>query len=309
VKVLVTGGAGFIGMNLCKAYLSKGYEVVVADNLSTGKEEHILDGVKFYKTDITESAFLEIVEKESPDIINHHAAQIDVQTSIHEPMLDAKINILGTINVLEACRRVNARLVYASSAAVYGTPDYLGVDEIHPVDPISSYGISKHTPEHYIKIYHDLYDVSYTILRYANVYGIGQDPKGEGGVISIFVDRVVRGEGFTIFGDGEQTRDYINVDDIVKANMLATEKPINTIVNVSTGIATSLNEVIEIFKEITSKEIDCEYKEERAGDIKHSYLLNSKAENELGFTFDIQLKEGLASTLEYYQSKYSKEVE
>ena len=303
-KVLVTGGAGFIGSNLVKRYLEEGFEVVIVDNLSTGKETNIPNGIRFYKTDICSSDFLEIVKKEQPDIINHHAAQIDIQKSIKDPVFDAKVNILGTVNVLEACKDLGDKvtLVYASSAAVYGDPSYLGVDEKHIVNPLSYYGISKHTPEHYIKTYHELYGINFSILRYANVYGIGQDPKGEGGVISILVEKGLKNTQFTVFGDGEQTRDYIFVEDIVSANLLASKKAINTIVNIGTGKATTLNELIDVFQEVIGGKMDVQYTDPRKGDILHSYFNITEAERLLGWTPKNTLKEGIGKTFTYYKN-------
>jgi UDP-glucose 4-epimerase len=300
LKVMLTGGAGFIGSNISKAYIEAGYKVIIVDDLSTGKKEHIYPEVTFYKADVTGPDFLEIVAKEKPDIINHHAAQIDVQTSIKNSVLDAKINILGTINVLEACKINNCKLIYASSAAVYGIPEYLGIDEEHKVSPISSYGISKHTPEHYISLYADLYNVEYTIFRYANAYGKHQIPKGEGGVISIMVDCAVKGTEFNVFGDGEQTRDYVHIDDIVNANLQATKTPTNQIVNISTGVATTLNDTLKIFQEQNKIQLVVKYLDERPGDIKHSYLKNDKAKKLLNWSPAVSLAEGLKKTYEFY---------
>ncbi|WP_245208813.1 GDP-mannose 4,6-dehydratase [Gottfriedia endophytica] len=306
-KVLVTGGAGFIGLNLVNAYLKDGYEVVIVDNLSTGKIENIPTGVTFYEEDIRSQNFIEIVKKEKPDLINHHAAQIDVQYSIHQPVEDGSINILGTLNILEAARalkdEMDISLIYASSAAVYGDPVYLGIDEQHPIQPISYYGASKYAPESYMQIYHDLYGISYSIFRYANVYGIGQDPKGEGGVVSILVDKIVTDSLFTIHGDGEQTRDFIFVDDIVSANLLASKHPINTVCNISTHTKTSLLDLLQIAEEIIERKIETVYQEDRPGDIKHSYLLNEKANQLLNWKPQYSLKEGLAKTIQYYKEK------
>ncbi|WP_191566700.1 NAD-dependent epimerase/dehydratase family protein [Metabacillus idriensis] len=302
MKVLVTGGAGFIGSNLVEEYVKRNHQVIVVDNLSTGKKMYLPEGITFYEADITADEFLRIVAEEKPDVINHHAAQIDVQTSIKEPVLDAKINILGTINVLEACRQnPGTRLVYASSAAVYGTPDYLPVDEKHAIAPLSTYGISKHTPEHYIQAYSGLYGIPYTILRYANVYGKHQDPKGEGGVISILVDCAVSGKDFTIFGDGDQTRDFIHVEDLVTANMAATDQSYNDIVNISTNVQLDLNQTVDIFQEVTGTKLTVHYGEERKGDIKHSYLENSKAKQLMGWEPKVSVQEGLLKTYQFYK--------
>lgn len=300
MKVLVTGGLGFIGSNIVEEYLKKGYEVVVVDNLSTGSMDNHFENVKLYEMDICSEDFLKMVEDEKPDVINHHAAQIDVQTSISNPLKDAKVNVLGTLNILEACRINGCRLIYPSSAAIYGTPEYLGIDEEHPVKPISNYGISKHTPEHYIQAYHQLYGVEYTIFRYANVYGPRQDPKGEGGVISILVDCFLTNKKFTVFGNGEQTRDFIYVSDLVKANMIATEQAFNDIFNISTGIQLSLNEIITIFKSVLEKELAVKNSHAREGDIKHSFLLNEKAKNKIGWTPKVKVEEGFKKTFRYY---------
>jgi len=306
-KVIVTGGAGFIGSNLVQAYKSNGFEVIIIDNLTTGKIDNIPNDVTFYDMDIRSPQFIEVVLKEKPDIINHHAAQIDVQFSIQNPIEDASINILGTINVLESLKHLkeekDAVLVYSSSAAIYGNPNYLGVDEEHSTIPISFYGVSKLSPEMYIKNYHDLYDIPYSIFRYANVYGIGQDPKGEGGVISILVDRIVTNSVFTVYGDGKQTRDFIFVDDIVHANLLASEHPINDTCNISTNIPTTLHELIETAEKVIEQKIELEYEEERPGDIKYSYLTCEKAEKLLNWTPQYSLFNGLEKTINYYKNK------
>ncbi|MFD4705119.1 NAD-dependent epimerase/dehydratase family protein [Gottfriedia sp. NPDC058432] len=306
-KVLVTGGAGFIGSNLVKAYINEGYKVVVVDNLSTSSIHNIPSDVTFYEEDIRSNNFAEIVLKEQPDIINHHAAQIDVQFSVKNPMEDASINILGTINVLESARQLkqlkDVTLVYASSAAVYGEPHYLGVDEKHPIQPLSPYGASKFSPEFYFDMYNKLHNIQYTVFRYANVYGIGQDPKGEGGVVSILVDCITSNSLFTIFGDGEQTRDFIFVDDIVAANLLASKNPVNTICNVSTNTQTSLIDLLKISEEVINNKIEMVFAEERSGDIKHSYLNNEKTIQLLNWKPSNTLKEGLDKTIQYYKTR------
>ncbi|MDR4890021.1 NAD-dependent epimerase/dehydratase family protein [Fredinandcohnia sp. QZ13] len=302
-KVLVTGGLGFIGTNLIREYKNHGYEVIAVDNLSTGKPENRIEDVTYHELDITSEEFVDLVINEAPDLINHHAAQIDVQTSLKNPFFDAKVNILGTINVLEAIRGLEKRprIIYASSAAVYGVPEYLGVDEKHKVNPLSFYGISKHTPEHYIEAFADLYNIDFTILRYSNVYGIGQDPKGEGGVVSILVDKFIHQQVFTVYGDGNQTRDFICVDDIVGANMRASEIPSNCIINIGTGVQTSLNNLISVFKEVSGKETEIRYSEARKGDIKHSYFNKQKAFDVLGWEPKVNLHEGIQKTFNYYK--------
>lgn len=264
----------------------------------------------FNNIDITDKGLENVFEKEKPDFVIHHAAQIDIQKSIKDPVFDAKINILGTINLLECCRKYDVKkVIYASSAAVYGNPEYLGVDEKHRVYPISYYGISKHTPEHYFEVYHELYGLKYTVLRYANVYGIRQDPKGEGGVISIFIDKMLNGERPVIFGDGEQTRDFIYVKDVAKANLLALKKGDNEIINISTNKAITINELVDIMNEIMGTYLKPIYANSRKGDIVHSYLDNKKALSILEWKPEYRLEQGLKETIEYYRGKYRLEEE
>jgi UDP-glucose 4-epimerase len=228
---------------------------------------------------------------------------------VENPLLDANINIMGTINLLEACRKYGVqKVVYASSAAVYGNPQYLPIDENHPVKPLSGYGISKHTVEHYLEVYRNLYGLRYTVLRYANVYGIRQDPRGEGGVISIFIDKILNGERFIINGDGEQTRDYIYVEDIARANLAAIDRADGEILNIGTGKSTSLNELVGLFRTITGEPLEVGYGPERPGDIKHSYFRIEKAKSQLAWEPSVTLKEGLSKTYEYYRHEYRKTV-
>ncbi|MBE3591900.1 MAG: SDR family oxidoreductase [Thermoanaerobacter sp.] len=304
MKVLVTGGAGFIGSNIVDLLIENGHEVVIVDNLSTGKEEFINKKAIFYKKDITDDDLYEIFEKEKPDYVIHQAAQIDVQKSIDNPVFDAKVNILGTVNLLKCCRKSGVKkVIYASSAAVYGNPEYLPIDEVHKINPISYYGISKHTPEHYFEVYRQLYGLKYTILRYANVYGIRQDPKGEGGVISIFIDKMLKGERPIIFGDGKQTRDFVYVKDVAKANLLALERGDNEVVNISTNKPTSINELVEMMNKIMNTSLEPIYTEPRKGDIVHSYLDNKKALDVFGWKPEYSLEEGLKETIEYYKGE------
>ncbi|MFW5737117.1 MAG: SDR family oxidoreductase [Halanaerobium sp.] len=301
MEVLVTGGAGFIGSNIVDGLVEKGYQVIVVDNLSSGKKENLNKKAKFYELDIRDQKLAEIFKENEITHVIHHAAQIDVQHSIKDPIYDAQNNILGTINLLECCRANKVqKIIYASSAAVYGEPDYLPIDEEHPIKAMSPYGISKHTPEHYIKMYNELYNLKYTIFRYANVYGPRQDPKGEGGVVSIFVDQMLAEERPVIFGDGEQTRDFIHVFDIVRANLLALEKGDNILVNISTQSRDSVNELVDCLNQILPYQLDAIHEEARRGDIRHSSLANGRAEELLGWNPDYDLKAGLEQTVEYY---------
>jgi len=301
MEVLVTGGAGFIGSNIVDGLIEAGHQVIVVDNLSTGKKENLNDQAEFYNLDLRDQKLKEVFKENEISHVIHHAAQIDVQHSINDPLFDAQNNILGTINLLECCRAYKVKkIIYASSAAVYGEPDYLPVDEEHPIKAMSPYGISKHTPEHYIKMYNELYELKYTIFRYANVYGPRQDPKGEGGVVSIFVDKMLAEERPVIFGDGQQTRDFVHVYDIVKANLLALDNGDNILVNISTQSRDSVNDLVDHLNQILPYEIKAIYQEARKGDILHSSLANGKAKEQLGWTPGYDFKDGLKQTVGYY---------
>jgi UDP-glucose 4-epimerase len=310
MKILVTGGAGFIASHIVDRLVEEGFDVVIIDNLSTGRREYLNSDAKFYELDINDSRVEEIIKEEEIEYVIHHAAQIDIQKSIQKPDFDAENNILGTIKLLEACRKGSVKkIIYASSAAVYGTPDYLGIDEEHPVAPISFYGISKHTPEHYIRTYQNLYDLDYTILRYANVYGIRQAPKGEGGVISIFIDQMLNNKRPTIFGDGTQTRDFIYVADIAKANLAALEGADNKVINISCNTQTSINSLVEMMNQVLNTKLEPIYEAERPGDIKDSYLDNNKALKLINWQPEYDLMAGLEETITYYQELYLSEDE
>lgn len=304
MKILVTGGAGFIGSHIVDQCIMKGYDVVVVDNLSTGNKNNINSKAKFYEEDIRSENLKEIFKIEDPDVVIHHAAQIDIQKSLREPNYDADVNINGTINLLESAAESKVKkIIYASSAAVYGEPQYVPIDENHSISPLSYYGISKFTPESYIKVYSQLHGLKYTILRYANVYGIRQDPKGEGGVVSIFVDRMLDGIPVTIFGDGEQTRDYVYVEDIARGNIQAIEKADNEIINLGTGKATSVNQLYTTMEEIIATGGEPNYSDARNGDILHSYFNVKKAKDLLDWQALYGLQEGLNKTISYYSQK------
>lgn len=300
-KVLVTGGAGFIGSHLVDRLIHEGCSVSIIDNLSTGSLDNVNKNAKFYEMDIRDSEISKVFEAERPEYVFHHAAQRDVKKSLEDPVSDSDVNIIGTVNILENCRRYDVyKHIYPSSAAVYGMPEYLPLDELHSINPISYYGISKYTPEQYIKVYSDLYGMKYTIFRYANVYGIRQDPKGEGGVVAIFMERLMKGKIPVIYGDGEQTRDFIYVDDIVEANIKALCYGDNETLNISTNIPVSINELYSLIKDMLEIEHDAEHAGERAGDIRYSCLDNSKAMKLLDWKPKYSIKEGLRKTIDYY---------
>lgn len=310
MKILITGGAGFIASHIVDRLVGLEHEVVVVDNLSSGKIERINSKCRFYKCDITNYETMKLVfDIEIPEVVIHHAAQIDVQTSLKKPVFDAQNNIIGTINVLECCRETNVRkIIYPSSAAVYGNPKYLPVDENHPVEPSSFYGISKHTPCHYIKVYSELYNIKYTIFRYSNVYGPRQDSNGEGGVVAIFLDRLLKEETCYIYGDGQQTRDFIYVKDVVNANILALARGDNEIIDISTNKPVTINELYKIIKEISGSSVEVEHKAVREGDILHSYLDNKKAVKYLGWKPQYDIENGVKETIGYYRDYEVEEV-
>lgn len=295
MRVLITGGCGFIGSHIVDQLIEANHEVLAVDNLSTGKRENLNDKADLAVQDITKSGLLAIFQEFQPEVVIHEAAQIDVKTSVEEPDFDALVNIVGTVKILECCKKTGVKkIVYASSAAIYGDPIVLPVTEEHPKSPLSAYGISKRIPEEYIHLYHRLYGLDYTILRYANVYGERQDAHGEGGVVAIFSDRLQKGLGVKIFGDGEQTRDFVYVRDIAKANVLAVTGGDNQTMNVSRNEATSVNALLSTME----KAFDClpvarEHAPARDCDIAHSYLDNQRLEEVFGWTPEYDLEDGL----------------
>ncbi|MBI5416574.1 NAD-dependent epimerase/dehydratase family protein [Candidatus Poribacteria bacterium] len=302
-NILVTGGAGFIASNLADKYISLGHRVVIIDNLSTGFKKNINPNASFYEKDIRDKNIIEIFKKENIEILNHHAAQMDVRYSLKEPQYDADVNILGSLNLLECARLTGVKkIIYSSTGgAVYGEPAYLPADEKHPINPICHYGISKHTVEHYIYLYNFLYNLDYTVLRYPNVFGPRQNPHGEAGVNAIFIKLMLKGDIPTIFGNGEQLRDYLYVDDVVKANVLALSKGSKKIYNLGTGIGTSVNKIFEILKEILNFPHSPKYAPGRDGEIEKIYLNSNFIFEDLGWKSSVSYKNGLEKTIDYFK--------
>ncbi|NUM44938.1 MAG: NAD-dependent epimerase/dehydratase family protein [Anaerolineales bacterium] len=305
MKVFVTGGAGFIGSNVVDLLVENGYEVVIVDNLTSGRQSNLNPKAKFYQLDIRDPQLHEIFQHERPDFVSHHAAQVDVRKSVADPMHDASINVLGTLNVLEAARKVSVkRFIYISTGgAVYGEPEYLPCDENHPINPICQYGASKHLGEHYLYMYQVMYGMNYTVLRYPNVYGPRQDPHGEAGVVAIFTGRMVEGEPITINGDGEQSRDFLYVGDCARANLLALRVDhANGIYNLATSQATSINELYQTLKKITDYPLEAAYGPAKLGETRHIYLTADKAGQHLGWEQTVNLEEGLRRTVAHYKT-------
>jgi UDP-glucose 4-epimerase len=305
VKILVTGGAGFIGSHVADKYIENGFEVVIVDNLSTGRVSNLNPEAKFYQIDIRDPKLSEIFEKERPDYVNHHAAQMDVRRSVAEPLFDADVNILGSINLIECAKSFQVkRFVYISTGgAVYGEPEYLPCDEAHPINPICQYGASKHTVEHYLYMYQINYGLNYTVLRYPNVYGPRQDPHGEAGVVAIFTGQMLAQEQVVINGDGEQERDFVYVGDCAQGNLLAiTAHQGSGIFNLGSGRATSVNQIFQELKGITGYLRSPLYGPAKLGETRKIYLDANKARQELGWAESVNLHEGLEQTVAYFRT-------
>jgi UDP-glucose 4-epimerase len=303
VKILVTGGAGFIGSNVVDAFVEAGHDVVVVDNLSSGNRTNLNPRARLYEVDIRSPQLLEVLEQERPEIVDHHAAHIDVRHSVADPLHDASINIAGSANLLEACRKTGVRkVVYASTGgAEYGEPEYLPCDENHPIRPLSPYGASKHTVEHYLFMYRANFGLSYTVLRYPNIYGPRQDPYGEAGVIAIFTEKMLKGEETIIFGSGEQERDFLYVGDVVSANLMALESGDGREYNLGWGIAITVNDIWRRLKEITGYQRDIVYAPAKTGETFRIYLDTARIRAELGWSPTVPLAEGLARTVDYFR--------
>lgn len=307
MKILVTGGAGFIGSHLVGQLLADHQEVVVLDNLSTGALGHLPDqGYTLWQMDIRDEKIIEQIAAAHFDAIVHLAAQTMVDVSIRDPRLDAAENITGLLNVLEAARQGQVkRLVFASTAAAYGdvVEQDLPVQEDHKLQPMSFYGLTKVTAEHYLGLYQQIYGLDYVVLRFANVYGERQGDTGEGGVISIFAKRIAAGKDITIFGNGQQTRDFVYAGDIAAGirKALATER-VNAVYNLSTQTETSLNALVDLFGQAAGTTIKPLYGPVRTGDIDRSMLCHGKAVSQLGWQPQMPLLEGLQRTYQYFRT-------
>jgi UDP-glucose 4-epimerase len=312
MRILVSGGAGFIGSHVVDRYLEEGHDVSVIDNLSTGSRGNLNPRARFYEVDICNAdALREVFDRERPEVVNHHAAQMDVRRSVLDPVFDANTNILGSINlILQSVRHGVQKFIYVSTGgAVYGEPQDLPVSENHPVNPDSQYGVSKHTVEHYLYLYNHQSGLRYTVLRYPNVYGPRQNPKGEAGVVAIFIGQMSEGDTPRIFGDGEQVRDYVYVDDVVRANVLALTRGENGIFNIGSGIGTSVNRLYSLLSRLLLFDKRARHVEPRVGEIRRIYLNAERAYRELGWRSEIPLEEGLTRTIAWFRSRKAHEVQ
>ncbi|MCD6574417.1 NAD-dependent epimerase/dehydratase family protein [Candidatus Aerophobetes bacterium] len=311
-KVLVTGGAGFIGSHLVDRYIKEGWDVVIVDNLSTGKREQINPRAKFYQMSVLDRKIKDIFKKEKFDLVNHHAAQINVRFSVEKPQIDVKENILGTLNLLDACQTSGVKnfIFISSGGAIYGEPKSLPVKETYPKAPLSPYGIDKLAIEFYLFFYKKFFEINYVCLRYANVYGPRQDPSGEAGVIAIFSQKMLKGEVPTIFGDGEQTRDYVFVEDVVEINILVSSMVENLnhreiisiddlAYNVGTGIEESVNNLYSKLSTLTGFKKPPFHGQLKKGEVRKICLDPAKAERELVWKPTTSLEQGLKKTIEW----------
>ena len=310
MKILVTGGAGFIGSNVCDAFLAKGYEVHALDDLSSGKRENLDPRVKLFVADIRSADARALIETEKYDAMAHLAAQMDVRRSVADPRFDADVNIGGFTNLLEGCVKAGTKRVIFSSTggAIYGEQDVFPAPETHPQRPLSPYGISKAAGELYLGYYAAQYGLSYLALRYANVYGPRQNPHGEAGVVAIFSERLLDGRGCTIFGDGKQTRDFVYVKDVARANALALESKFVGAINIGTGIETDVNRLYELLAQAAGSKNAAEHAPKKPGEQLRSVIDNARAREVLGWKPEVALADGLRETVEFFRARKADKV-
>ncbi len=302
-RILVTGGAGFIGSHVVDAFVKAGHKVSIVDDLSTGREGNINKKATFHNISINDSRLEDVIKKEKPDIVSHLAAQISVKVSMQDPMNDAQTNVLGSLNLLNICHKYGVkRFIFSSTGgALYGEPSYLPCDEEHPIQPLSGYGVAKRSLELYLLAFGPIWNLPFVILRYANVYGPRQDPFGEAGVVAIFARRMLKGEPLTINGIGKQSRDFVYVSDVVNANVAALEKGTGGLYNIGTGKGTSVNEIYAHLQKVTGYKLKAQHGPAIPGEVGNIYLKSAKAKKELAWAPSVPLNEGLRKTVEYFR--------
>lgn len=305
MRILVTGGAGFIGSSIVDLYLQEGHEVTVVDDLSTGHESNVSPQARFVRLDIRSPKLEGIFKEFKFEVVNHQAARGNVRRSVEVPMEYADVNVRGGINLLECCRKYGVRKVIYSSTGgcVYGELVRIPADENHPIKPVDPYGVSKASFELYLAAYKEMYGLSYTTFRYPNVYGPRQDPFGEAGVVSIFIGQMLDNEPVTINGDGEQTRDYVFVGDVAKANKLALNNGDGDVFNLGTGRETSVNAIFKELKNILPYAKGAEYGPPKPGEVSRSCLNSAKAKDILGWAAETSIKDGLKKTVDFFKQK------
>jgi UDP-glucose 4-epimerase len=307
MRILVTGGAGFIGSHTVDALVATAaHEVSIIDDLSAGMHDQINPSARFYQADIRDAGEVgRIVASERPEVMIHFAAQMDVRRSVADPAFDAQVNLVGFLNLMEAARQHGLRRVVFSSTggAIYGDQDFFPADESHPCRPISPYGVAKFATESYLHFYRAQYGIEYAAMRYANVYGPRQNPHGEAGVVAIFCGRLLENQPVTIFGDGEQTRDYVYVGDVVRANVAAITAMVTGPINVGTGIETTVNQLYRTLAGVAKSGRSATYAPARPGEQSRSVIAAGRAGRELGWKPQVMLEEGLRRTYEFFQQR------
>ncbi|HEU4685489.1 MAG TPA: SDR family oxidoreductase [Nitrospira sp.] len=305
MKVLVTGGAGFIGSHVVDRLIQEGHEVIVVDNLSTGKRRNLNRAARFYKSDIQSWRLERIYRNERPNVVMHLAAQMDVRKSVEDPMFDAQVNILGTLNVLQQSVKHGVRKVVFSSSggAIYGEQDVYPAPETHPTRPLSPYGLSKLCGEQYLSYFQRIGGLQVVSLRYANVYGPRQDPEGEAGVVAIFIQKLLNNEQPVINGNGRQTRDFVYVEDVVEANLAVMGQDTEGIYNVGTGQETSINDLFRILVQHTGSSCKEVHGPAKKGEQARSVIDSSKLRHEMSWEPKMNLADGLKRTVEYFRER------
>jgi len=305
MKILVTGGAGFIGSHVVDAFVAAGHDVLVVDDLSTGKRENLNPKARFFELDILDPATADLIRDERPDVLDHHAAQMDVRRSVADPLSDARTNILGTVALLEAARQARVRrvLLVSSGGAAYGEQQTFPAPETHPTWPVSPYGVSKRAGELYGFFYQSAYGMPFLAFRYANVYGPRQDPHGEAGVVAIFSGRMLRGEPVTVYGEGTQTRDYVYVGDVARANLLALERDVRGPLNIGTGVETDVTTLARHVQAVAGGRSEVRHAPARPGEQQRSVVDISRAATELGWRPEVSLADGLRRTVEFFRTR------
>lgn len=301
MKILVTGGGGFIGSHIVDAYVGLGHEVTVVDDLSTGDMQNLNPKAKFIKLDIRDPGLADVFRDGRFEVVNHHAAQINVRKSLEDPVFDCQVNVIGSLNVISLSARHGVkRIVFASSGgAIYGEPDIYPIREDSPMHPLSPYGVAKMTTEFYLRVFQNLYKLDHVIFRYSNVYGPRQISKSEAGVISIFINQILKGAKCFVNGDGDQVRDYVFVADVVAANIRALTAPSDHY-NIGTGRATSVNGLIDILAGVVGRDIDHAHREAIPGEVLKNVLDHAKARGKFSWQPQVNIKDGIKQTYEYF---------